>query len=466
MNTLDTTMGRRSLEAFFRPRNVALIGASDEAGSVGQAILANLLEKNTFAGSIFPVNPKHSCLIGTECYPTVGSVPEPIDLAIVATPAATVAQVIRERGEAHVPSVIIISAGFREIGHQGAELEQRVLLEARRGKVRIIGPNCLGIMNPHAGLNATFASSIARPGHICFLSQSGALCTAILDWSDQQLVGFSSFVSVGSMLDVGWGELLQFFGEDSNTRSILIYMESVGDARAFMSAVREVSLSKPIIIIKPGRAEAGAKAAASHTGVLTGQDDVLDAAIRRCGALRVDTIAELFYLADALDKQPRPRGPNLTIVTNAGGPAVLATDALLREGGRLASLGHLTDTISVENCTSSFTILGTEQVRQKASHVPGGGDPASMRVHAGDWNIISLFSVLSIVSDLAFSGTMCRDAHVANTDREEDTLVDELRMAFPMLLRQHVQEHSNRSWSRHTFLREHFVVGASSRCGY
>ena len=204
--------------------------------------------------------------------------------------------------------------------------------------VRVIGPNCLGVMSPHAHLNATFASSMARPGHLGLISQSGAICTAILDWSQQENVGFSAFVSVGSMLDVGWGDLIQYLGDDPHTRSIIIYMESIGDAGQFLSAAREVALSKPIIVLKPGRTEAAAKAAASHTGALTGQDAVLDAAFRRCGVLRVDTIAELFDLSEALDKQPRPRGPKLTVVTNAGGAAVLAADALLGAGGQLATL--------------------------------------------------------------------------------------------------------------------------------
>jgi acetyltransferase len=228
-----------------------------------------------------------------------------------------------------VKGAIVISAGFRELGPAGLELEHRVLEQARRGGMRIIGPNCLGVMNPLTGLNATFAKGIAKPGNVAFISQSGALLTAILDWSLSEMVGFSAFVSTGSMLDVNWGDLIDYFGDDPRTRSILIYMESIGDARAFLSAAREVSLNKPIIVIKAGRTDAAAKAAASHTGSLTGSDEVLDAAFRRCGVLRVDNISDLFSMADVLAKQPRPSGPRLAIVTNAGGPGVLATDALL-----------------------------------------------------------------------------------------------------------------------------------------
>ncbi len=332
---------RRTLDVFFNPKNVAVIGATEAPHSVGRSLLANLRDA-PFPGAIYPVNPRHAALLGLRCYPDIDSVREPVDLAVIATPAHTVPGVIRECVEAGVPAAIIISAGFREIGERGAALEAEILEDGRRGGMRIVGPNCLGLMSPHHMLNATFASTMARPGHLGFISQSGALCTAILDWSRREMVGFSAFVSVGSMLDVGWGDLIQYLGEDPKTRSIVLYMESVGEARGFLSAAREVALSKPIIVIKPGRTQAAAKAARSHTGALTGQDDVLDAAFRRCGVLRVDTIAELFYLAEALDKQPRPKGPRLAIVTNAGGPAVLATDALLIAGGELAELSAAT----------------------------------------------------------------------------------------------------------------------------
>jgi acetyltransferase len=330
---------RAPLDVFFRPRNVAVIGATEDQAGVGRSLVSNL-KQTPFSGNLFPVNPKRSSVLGLPCYPSISEVPEKADLAVIATPARTVPQIIGECAAAGVEGAIIISAGFRETGEAGAALEQEVLRQAHQGgsPMRIIGPNCLGLMSPHSGLNATFASSMARPGHLGFISQSGALCTAILDWSQRELVGFSAFVSIGSMLDVGWADLIQYLGDDPQTRSIVIYMESVGDARAFLSAAREVALSKPIIVIKPGRTAAAAKAAASHTGALTGQDEVLDAAFRRCGVVRVNTIAELFYLSEALDKQPRPKGPHLTIVTNAGGPAVLATDALLAEGGRLAEL--------------------------------------------------------------------------------------------------------------------------------
>ena len=328
--------GRHWTSSSGRAMLPSLARTEDQTG-VGRSILSNL-KQTSFGGTVYPVNPKHSEVLGLRCYPSLHEIPTMSDLAVIATPAKTVPGVIGECAAAGVEGAVIISAGFKEIGERGAALEREILTEARKSKLRIVGPNCLGIMSPHFGLNATFASSMARPGHLGFISQSGALCTAILDWSQRELVGFSAFVSVGSMLDVGWADLIQYLGDDPKTRSIVIYMESIGDARAFLSAAREVALSKPIIVIKPGRTAAAAKAAASHTGALTGQDEVLDAAFRRCGVVRVNTIAELFYLSEALDKQPRPKGPRLTIVTNAGGPAVLATDALLSEGGQLAEL--------------------------------------------------------------------------------------------------------------------------------
>jgi acetyltransferase len=267
-------------------------------------------------------------------------VQRPIDLAVIVTPAATVPGIIGECVEAGAKGAIIISAGFRECGAEGVKLEKQVLTQARRGMMRIIGPNCLGVMRPHSGLNATFAASMAQPGSVGFISQSGALCTAILDWSLRENVGFSAFVSVGSMLDVNWGDLIYYLGDDPHTKSIVIYMESIGDARSFLSAAREVALTKPIIVIKVGRTEAAAKAAASHTGSLTGSDEVLNAAFRRVGVLRVNTIAELFDMAEILAKQPRPRTPRLAIVTNAGGPAALATDMLVTGGGQIAQLSH------------------------------------------------------------------------------------------------------------------------------
>jgi acetyltransferase len=329
------------LDAIFSPNSVAVIGATEREGSVGRTILWNLIT-NSFGGTVFPVNLKRPSVLGIKAYPTILDVPDEVDLAVVVTPAPTVPGVIRDCVKKGVQGAIIISAGFKEIGEEGAELERQILAEARKGKMRIVGPNCLGVMSPVTGLNATFAADMARWGKVGFISQSGALCTAILDWSFRENVGFSVFVSIGSMLDVGWGDLIYYLGNDPRTESIVIYMETIGDARAFLTAAREVALTKPIIIIKPGRTEAAAKAAASHTGSLTGSDEVLRAAFRRVGVLRVESINDLFHMAEVLAKQPRPEGDRLTVVTNAGGPGVLATDALISSGGRLAGISDET----------------------------------------------------------------------------------------------------------------------------
>ncbi|GBO52563.1 hypothetical protein APA_232 [Pseudanabaena sp. lw0831] len=328
---------RHPLDCIFHPRSVAVIGASEREGSVGRTLLWNLI-RSPFGGTVFPVNPQRHSVLGIKSYPDIASVPEVVDLAVIATPAATVPQVIRECVAVGVKGAIIVSAGFKEIGEAGTALEQQVLAEARRGGMRIIGPNCLGVMNPLAGLNATFAGTIARAGNVAFISQSGALCTSILDWSLGENVGFSAFVSIGSMLDVGWGDLIEYLGDDPHTHSIVLYMESIGDAHAFLSAAREVAMDKPIIVLKVGHTEAAAKAAASHTGALTGSDEVLNAAFRRCGVLRVHTISDLFDMAEILAKQPRPKGNRLSIVTNAGGPGAIATDALISGGGELSEL--------------------------------------------------------------------------------------------------------------------------------
>ncbi len=329
------------LDVFFSPSSVALIGATENPGSVGRTILANLLA-TPFGGTVYPVNPKRKTVLGLRAFPSIQDIPDAVDLAVVVTPAPSVPAIIGQCVEAGVKGAVIISAGFKETGPQGADLEQQILAAAHRGRLRLVGPNCLGVMCPPSGLNATFATTIARSGSVAFISQSGALLTAILDWSLREAVGFSAFVSTGSMLDVGWGDLIDYFGDDPRTRSIVIYMESIGDARAFLSAARAVALNKPIIVIKAGSTEAAAKAAASHTGALAGSDAVLDAAFRRSGVLRVHSIAEVFYMAEVLGKQPRPRGPRLTILTNAGGPGVLATDALIGEGGELAQLAPAT----------------------------------------------------------------------------------------------------------------------------
>lgn len=382
---------RQPLDAIFTPQSVAVIGASEKAGSVGRTLLWNLIS-NPFGGTVYPVNPKRDSVLGIKAYPSLESIPGTVDLAVIATPAPTVSRIIKECSDKGVKGAIIISAGFKEIGEAGVALEAEIKAEAQAHDLRIIGPNCLGVMNPHHGLNATFSSAMALPGNVGFISQSGALCTSILDWSFRENVGFSAFVSIGSMLDVNWGDLIDYLGDDPHTESIVIYMESIGDARSFLSAAREVALTKPIIVIKSGRTSAAAQAAASHTGALAGSDDVLDAAFRRCGVLRVDTIDDLFNLSEILAKQPRPKGNRLTILTNAGGPGVLCTDALIRNGGQLAELAP--ETIAQLN-----ECLPTHWSHGNPIDILGDADPKryedAIKIVANDPNSDGLLVILT-----------------------------------------------------------------------
>ncbi len=379
------------LHRLFAPQTVAVIGATEKPGSVGRTVLWNLMS-SPFGGTIFPVNPKRHSVLGIKAYGAIADIPEPVDLAIIVTPAATVPGLMRECVAAGVKGAIIISAGFKETGAPGIALEQQILEAARQGNLRIIGPNCLGIMSPITGLNATFASVMARPGSVGFISQSGALCTSILDWSLRENVGFSAFISIGSMLDVNWGDLIDYLGDDPNTHSIVIYMESIGNAEAFLSAAREVALTKPIIVIKAGRTQAAAQAAVSHTGAMAGSDAVLDAAFRRCGVLRVDAISDLFDMAEVLAKQPRPQGRRLTILTNAGGPGVLATDALIRGGGELATLAPAT--IAALNA-----VLPPHWSHQNPIDILGDADPEryaqALAIAAQDPNSDGLLVILT-----------------------------------------------------------------------
>lgn len=402
---------RQPLDGIFNPKSVAVIGASEKPGSVGRTLLWNLIS-NPFGGTVYPINPKRNSILGIKAYPSLDAISDPIDLAIIATPAPTVSEIVKSCTRKGVKGAIIISAGFKEIGEAGIALEQEIKAEAQAHQLRIIGPNCLGVMNPHSGLNATFGSAMALPGNVGFISQSGALCTSILDWSFRENVGFSAFVSIGSMLDVNWGDLIDYLGDDPNTHSIVIYMESIGEARSFLSAAREVALTKPIIVIKSGRTSAAAAAAASHTGALAGSDDVLDAAFRRCGVLRVETIDDLFNLSEILAKQPRPQGNRLTILTNAGGPGVLATDALIRRGGQLAELAPATIT-ALNEC------LPTHWSHGNPIDILGDADPkrykSAIEVVATDPNSDGLLVILTpqaMTNPTAIAETLCQFSHL------------------------------------------------------
>jgi acetyltransferase len=330
-----------NLDKIFNPQNVAIIGASDVEGSVGYALVKNFSQMG-YSGKVYLVNIRTPEILGVKTYKKVDQIPEPVDLAIIATPDKTVPEVMEECGRAKVKGVIIISAGFKETGLAGKALEGKILEAAKKYGIRVIGPNCMGIIRPKINLNATFLDKMPKSGNITFLSQSGALGSAILDWAINENIGFSNFVSVGSMIDVDFGDLIDYFGSDPKTKSILMYIEGITDARKFMSAARHFARTKPIIVVKSGKFAESAKAVASHTGSFSGEDDVYDAAFKRAGIVRVEEIADLFNAAEVLGTQPLPKGPRLAVITNAGGPGVMATDALIARGGKLAKLSEKT----------------------------------------------------------------------------------------------------------------------------
>ena len=331
-------MSIRNLEHLFQPGSVAVIGASDRPQSLGATLMRNLLEGG-FAGPIWPVNPKHASVAGLPAYPDVTSLPQPPDLAVICTPAPTVPRLIDELGRRGTRAAVVLTAGLSAITAPGGpSLRQAMLDAARPHLLRILGPNCVGLLVPGIGLNASFAHTSALPGKLAFISQSGALTTALLDWAKSRDIGFSHFVSLGDSADVDFGDVLDYLGSDPGTRAILMYIESVQAARKFMSAARAAARNKPVLLVKAGRAPEGAKAAASHTGALAGSDAVFDAAVRRAGMLRVATLTDLFAAAETLARARPFRGERLAIMTNGGGAAVLAADALALGGGSLAEL--------------------------------------------------------------------------------------------------------------------------------
>jgi acetyltransferase len=330
-------MGQYNLDRIFKPRHVAVVGASEETGTIGNALMTNLIEGG-FSGTLLPVNPKYKTVHGHSSFGSVSDLEMGVDLAVIATPIHTVPDIVRECVENKVGGAIVISAGGKEVGEKGREIEEKIRDTAYAGGLRVIGPNCLGVIRPGVNLNASFASEMPGVGNLAFVSQSGAICTAILDLAFKEHIGFSHFVSTGSMVDVDFGDIIDYLGNDSSAKSILLYIENLTHFRKFMSAARSVSRVKPIIVLKSGRSPAGAKAAASHTGAMAGEDAVYDAAFKRAGIVRVDTIQELFDCAELMAKQPRPRGPRLAIVTNGGGPGVMATDTLARYGQEPALL--------------------------------------------------------------------------------------------------------------------------------
>jgi len=331
----------RNLDQLLRPASVAVIGASDRPGSIGAIVMRNLTTSG-FAGSIWPVNSRHDSVGDRKAWPDVASLPQAPALAVICTPAASVPGLVAELGQRGTRAAVVLSAGLHEKAEDGQTLEAHMLQAAKPHLLRVLGPNCVGLLVPAMGLNASFAHLSPRPGHLAFLSQSGALTTAMLDWADSHQIGFSHFVSMGDCADVDFGDMLDYLANDPQTHAILMYMESVKAPRKFLSAARAAARNKPVLVVKAGRAPAGAKAAASHTGAMAGGDDVFDAAVRRAGVLRVDTLQQLFSAAETVARARTPKGDRLAIVTNGGGAGVLAADAMALAGGRLADLSSAT----------------------------------------------------------------------------------------------------------------------------
>lgn len=334
-------MGIEKLKQLFNPKRIAVIGASERKGSIGSKILRNLIGVG-FKGGVYPVNTFRQTVQGIPAYPSISKIPRKIDLAIIATPAHTIPQIVEECGKAGVSGIIINSAGFREIGTEGLEYEKRIIEYQKKYDMRIIGPNSYGVLRPGIDLYATFANTLAIPGNIAFLSQSAALCASALDWASESGIGFSAVVSTGSMLDVDFGDLIDYFGSDPKTKSIVLYVESIKNARKFMSAARAFARTKPIVVVKAGRFKESFASTLSHSGNLGGEDAVYDSAFRRAGIVRVAAIIDLFNCAEALAMQSNPAGSNLTIITNAGGPAIMATDHLTERGGKISNLSETT----------------------------------------------------------------------------------------------------------------------------
>ncbi|MCB1878128.1 MAG: bifunctional acetate--CoA ligase family protein/GNAT family N-acetyltransferase [Chromatiales bacterium] len=331
-------MGVRNLEKIFKPQRIALFGACEQGEDLGVSVLRNLLG-GSYRGVVYPIHPSCESIHGIPTYGSLAMLPKVPDLGVICNPAAQVPEVVRQCGEAGVGGVLIISGGFRESGDSGRELERQIAeVQTRFPDMRIVGPNSLGIITPAIGLNASHSVATPKQGHLAFISESRALCNSVMDWAIEEGIGFSSFVSTGTRLDVGFGDLIDYFGKDPNTRAIILYIQSIAHARNFLSAARAFALSKPILVYKAGRFAETGHAVTCHTGAMVGEDAVYEAAFRRCGVVRVSELDDIFDVAEVLAAQRLPKGARMAIVSNAGGPAIIATDALLARGGKLAEL--------------------------------------------------------------------------------------------------------------------------------
>ncbi len=364
-------MGPKQLEQLFNPESIAVIGASEQGHSVGSVVFANLTG-GAFEGPVIPVNPKYRKLAGRRCYHAIGEVKEKVDLAVIATPAATVGDIIRQCGQAGVGHAIVLSAGFGETGEAGREAEKALADIARASGVRFMGPNCVGLVRPWLGLNATFLKSQTPQGHLALVSQSGALCAAITDWAGPHHLGFSAVVSLGNSVDVDFGDVLNFLAGDAKTEAVLLYVEGVRHARSFLSAIRVTARAKPVIVLKAGRHNRSSKAANTHTGALIGSDSVFDAALERVGAVRVETFGQIFAAAEILSASRRVQGARLAIITNGGGAGVLAAD-------RACDLGLELPQPSPETVRALDEVLAAYWSKGNPLDILGDADPAAYR---------------------------------------------------------------------------------------
>lgn len=411
-------MGPHYLDRFFTPQAIAVFGASKRSNAVGTRVYNNLLESG-FAGPIYPINPKYKTLDDHDCYPDIQAIQKPIDLAVIATPAPTVPEILHTCGEHGVRAVIVISAGFSEGDGKGLAYERAALDVARQYQMRILGPNCLGLIRPSIGMNATFSKNSAQPGNLALVSQSGALCTAILDWAAEHDIGFSTIVSLGDAADVDFGDILDYLSQDAQTQSILLYVEGIRNARRFISGLRIAARMKPVIVIKSGRHEEGSRAATTHTGALIGSDNVFDAALQRAGVVRAQTIEQLFSAAQLLTSRQRVSGNRLAIVTNGGGPGVMATDRAIDLGVKMAELS--TDTIS-----SLDKILPAHWSHQNPVDVLGDASPeryeAAISACLADKNVDGVLVMLTPQAMTEVSG--CAEAVIAaHKDQPKPVLV-------------------------------------------
>jgi acetate---CoA ligase (ADP-forming) len=375
--TLEATRARarasRQLDALFAPAAIAVVGASARPGSVGQAVFRNLL-LNGYTGTLYPVNPRNRSIMGVKTYPSVLAIEDPVDMAILIIPAAGVPEVIAQCAQKQIHSAIVISAGFKETGPEGAALETRIRQQARDNGLALLGPNCLGLINtdPAVSMNASFARAMAQPGNIAFMSQSGALCTAILDYASSQNIGFSKFISFGNKADIDENDLLRYLGKDPQTQVILMYVEDLSHGLDFIHIARQITSEqercKPILALKSGRTAEGARAAASHTGSMAGTDEVYDAVMAQAGVLRVDTVQELFDYAMAFANQPMPASDRVAIVTNAGGPGIMATDACVRQHLKLAELSPATRQTLTASLPAAASVKNPVDVLGDARH--------------------------------------------------------------------------------------------------